>query len=196
MLTSVGRASARRVLFARASSKLPLASRVLALRPASRSFTVSRATRSPDAATAAEKASTAAAKKQEARAVKKATTGAKKPVAKKKPAAKKPAAKKPKAKPKAKKVVIKKPKKPKKVLTPEEANKVAARELKKVALLKEHPSVLGSSAWRVYVSQNVIKGNGTSAAAQMPNVASGYKALSSSAKEVGFTQAPSIFTQI
>lgn len=170
MLTSVSRAAARRVLFARASSKLPqplLAQQTLALRPAAsaRSFTVASSLRNPE--TGAKK--TAAAKKP----------AAKKTAAKKKPAVKK----KPKAKKKAKKAAPKPKKKPKKELTPEEKEKLLLRDLKKVALIKEEPASLPASPWNIYIKDNL--GSGTAGFGdKIESFSAAYRNLSSSESEV------------
>ena len=144
MLTSVGRAAARRVVGsskAAATLNLDLASGLagrspLVLRPAAASVAATRSfSISPGDLLAAKSES--------------ADGSTKKKTTKKDAAPKK---KKKAAKPKAKKPAPKK--KEKKVQTPEEQLKAKIKELKKTALLKEEPSPQPSSAWLVYVVEN------------------------------------------
>jgi len=150
MLTSVGRATARRVVGSSkaATLNLNLASGLagrspLVLRPAAaasvtatRSFSVSPWDLLAAKADAADGTKTSTKKK---------TSTTKKAAApKKKKAAAKPKAKKP----------APKNKKEKKVQTPEEQLKAKVKKLKKTALLKEEPSSQPFTAWLVYITEN------------------------------------------
>ncbi|KAK2603860.1 hypothetical protein QQS21_003984 [Conoideocrella luteorostrata] len=172
MLTAIGRAAARRVLF---SSSRPSASKLATQLPqrsvsrpnatvfaVARPLTVSAWMRSPV------KGSAGGSKAKKA-------TGAK---TKKSPAKKKPVAKK-KKKPAS--AAAKKPKKAKKTLTPEEKDKAELRELKKMALLKG-PALLPETGWAVYVADNVTAGQGK-LTDKIKEVAESFAALSVSEKE-------------
>ncbi|POR31060.1 Uncharacterized protein TPAR_08726 [Tolypocladium paradoxum] len=157
MLTSIGRAAARRALasITTTTGTTKLAPRTVALHGALpvRSFSVSAWARAAPASTAKPAASKTKAKK--------------KAPAKKK--TKKTAAAAPK---KAKK---------KKAPTPEEKEKSELRELKKMALLKG-PTLLPDSAWSVYVSENLPSGQGT-LTDKIKEVASRFGGLSESEKD-------------
>lgn len=166
MLTSIGRAAARRTL-ASTPSKLTSTTATTKLAPRTvashgalpvRSFSVSAWARAPPASTT------------------------EKPAA---PKTKKTAAAVPKkAKKKTKKTAAAAPKKAKKkkVLTPEEKEKSELRELKKMALLKG-PTLLPDSAWSVYVSENLPSGQG-SLTDKIKDVSSSFSELSESEKDV------------
>ncbi|KAH6691614.1 hypothetical protein F5X68DRAFT_229464 [Plectosphaerella plurivora] len=165
MLTAIGRASVQRVLVrgsALAARRTATAtpSFVRAVAPASRTFTTSLWSRSPDAA---EKPATKTKKAKTTTTAKK-TTAAKKPKA----AAKKPAVKKAAPKPKAKKV--------KKELTPEEKLKKEIKELKIKALIKEQPKMLPDSKWMVFCAANIVAG--VPATKQVADVAKVFRTLS------------------
>ncbi|KND90136.1 hypothetical protein TOPH_05110, partial [Tolypocladium ophioglossoides CBS 100239] len=86
------------------------------------------------------------------------------------------------AKKKAKKTAAAAPKKvKKKVLTPEEKERSELRELKKMALLKG-PTLLPDSAWSVYVSENLPSGQG-SLMDKIKEVSSSFGGLSESMKD-------------
>lgn len=135
MLTSAGRAAARRVVGSSKAAALDLSlagglagRSPLVLRPAAASVAATRSfSVSPWDLLAAKSESVDGAKKK-----KTSTTSAKKTT--KKPAPKK--------------------KKEKKVQTPEEQLKAKVKELKKTALLKEEPSSQPSTAWLVYIVEN------------------------------------------
>ncbi|KAL2879990.1 hypothetical protein SGCOL_004709 [Colletotrichum sp. CLE4] len=137
MLTAIGRAAAQRLLLRTAPLAVPRTQLAVARAASCHGFSTSQWARMP-----ATKAATTTTKAKK-------TTAAKTKSATK---AKKPAAKKPKAK---KKVAVKKaaPKKRvKKVLTPEQQQKLKVREWKKAALLQE-PKKLPTNAWLVYSTQ-------------------------------------------
>lgn len=175
MLTSVGRAAARRVVGAsRTLTTGPTAASAFIARPlAVRSFTSSRWS------FMAVKASASTTKASPGRPKKPAATKAKKPKA----AAKK---KKPAKKPK-KKVVAKKPKKKvAKVLTPEEAQRKKIKELKKTALVKEEPATRKPSAYNMYIKEKTMGVSNF----KMDEVARGFANLSESEKQVSIRREP------
>jgi hypothetical protein len=101
---------------------------------------------------------------------------ARKPAAKK-PAAKKPAAKKAVAKPKPK------PRRVKKVLTPEEKEKVKIRELR-VKALKEPVSQIPVSAYNAYVAEKASGKNGGEPQGRIADAARAFKSLTPAEHEV------------
>ncbi|KJZ76626.1 hypothetical protein HIM_03962 [Hirsutella minnesotensis 3608] len=158
MLTSIGRAAARRSLTTASSRHVASVRSAAALtRVAGSPRFISASIRSHAAvAAASKKASTtrkAAVSKQTKAAKPKAKTTAKKPAKKTKAPAKR------KVKAKAKKPKPKKPKKPK-TLTPEEKEKVLVRELKKLALLKG-PTRGSPNVWSLFLKENFPKGGGS-----------------------------------
>ncbi|GKT42209.1 uncharacterized protein ColSpa_02390 [Colletotrichum spaethianum] len=141
MLTSIGRAAAQRLLFRAAPLAGPRTQSIV--RAAYRGFSTSQWTRVP--ATKASSTTTKTKKTTEAKdgaaAKKKVTTKTKEAAAKKPKAKKKVAAKKPVPKKRAKKV-----------LTPEEKQKLDVREWKKLALLPD-PKRLPSTAWLLHSAE-------------------------------------------
>lgn len=176
MLTSIGRAAARRITttprLSAASSQL-LSHNVAAVTcpaVAARAFTVSAWTRLP-ASKAPPKKKTKAAAPKKAAAKKTTTTKAK-------PKANKP---KPKAKPKAKAAAKPGPK-PKKVITPEEQEKLDIRELKSWALLNKITG-LPETAWLVYIAQEIKPGE-KDLVGKMSHISAAFKNLYSYEREV------------
>lgn len=176
MLTSIGRAAARRVV----SAKLTLATPTPALvaRPiAVRSLTTSKWSLLAAKATATKpaKAGTktkATTKKSDSRGRPvKGAVKAKKP-------AKKAAPKKKKKKVVVKKKVVKKP--VKKVLTEEQKLKKKVRELRKTAMLRDEPAYRKPSAYNIYVREAMAGEKG----AKLADVAHEFKNISASRKEV------------
>lgn len=166
MLTSIGRAAARRVVSVnRTLTTAATPTTAFFARPiAVRSLTTSRWSFLAAKATATKPAKSAS-KSSSARG---AATKAKKPKAAKKKKA-------------VKKKVAKKPKRPaKKVLTPEQAQKLKIRELKKTALLKEEPSPRRPTPYNLYVREQMAGQPGASLA----TVAQQYKDVSASEREV------------
>ena len=180
MLTSVGRAAARRVVASanlnlHRSATNALASRSpLVLRPAAaseRSFSLSRWSLLAAKADAASDKKTATKKSSSAASAKKKAAPKKEKAAKaKKPAVKKPAAK----------------KKAKKVLTPEEQEKLQLKELKKTALLKEEPTRLPFTSWAIFVAESspVERARHSDLSEMLRAVRTNYDNLSYSEKEV------------
>lgn len=152
MLTYASRAVARRVVTRRTA----VAARVyvsygstVTRAIVARGFSSSQWRRLAAKGANAEEGTKKAAKKT---TTKKTTTATKKTTAAKKKAA-------PKKKPAAKKAV-KKPKKAKVVLTPEQKEKLKLRELKKASLLNKAPTLKPNRSWSVFVSQNHSKVGG------------------------------------
>lgn len=174
MLTSIGRAAARRITtiprLSAASSQL-LSHNVAAVTcpaVAARAFTVSAWTRLPASKTPPKKKTKAAAPKKAA-AKKTATTKAK------------PKAVKPKPKPKAKAAAKPGPKS-KKVITPEEQEKLDIRELKSWALLNKITG-LPETAWLVYIAQEIKPGE-KDLVGKMSQISAAFKNLYSYEREV------------
>lgn len=151
MLTSVGRASARRVQTSRFTTSTPATTQLLcrksAITPALpiRSFTASAWSPSPVAS------DKKPAKKTTTTTTKKAAATATKPKSKPKSSATETKTK-PKAKPKPK-AAVEKPKKPKKEVDPEKLKKLEIRDIKKWAL-KEKLTTLPASSWLLYTFEH------------------------------------------
>ncbi|GKT54994.1 HMG box protein [Colletotrichum tofieldiae] len=142
MLTAIGRAAAQRLFLRAAPLAGPRTQPIV--RAACRDFSTSQWVRVP-----ATKASSTTTKTKKTTEAKDGAATKKKATTKTKEAA----AKKPKAK---KKAVVKKPapkKRVKKVLTPEEKQKLDVREWKKLALLPD-PKQLPASAWLVHATES------------------------------------------
>ncbi|KAH8736816.1 hypothetical protein BGZ61DRAFT_470333 [Ilyonectria robusta] len=182
MLTSIGRAAARRITTTTrlsASSQL-LSHNVAAVTcpaVAARAFTVSAWTRLPASKTPPKKKTKAAATKK-ATAKKTATTKAK-------PKAVKPKAVKPKPKPKPKAKVGPKSK----VITPEEQEKLDIRELKRWALLNKITG-LPETPWLVYITQEMKPGE-KDLVGKMSQISAAFKNLYSYEREPLETKANS-----
>lgn len=177
MLTSIGRAAARRITttpLSATSSRL-LSHNVAAVTcpaVAARAFTVSAWTRLPASKTPPKKKTKAAATKK-ATAKKTTTTKAKPKAVKSKAVKPKP---KPKPKPKAKVG----PKS--KALTPEEQEKLDIRELKRWALLNKITG-LPETAWLVYIAQEMKPGE-KDLVGKMSQISASFKNLYSYEREV------------
>ncbi|UNI15059.1 hypothetical protein JDV02_001630 [Purpureocillium takamizusanense] len=165
MLTSIGRAAARRTMASAPSAlgaTIKLAPRVAeASRPSLhgaalsvRCLSVTAWARSPAASSSSRSGS--GAKKASGTKTKKKKTA-------------------------AKKAAPKKPKKPKKVLTPEEKEKAEIKELKTMALLKG-PALLPDSTWTIYSSENV-RSDGVSLTDKIKEVAARFSGLSQYEKD-------------
>lgn len=151
MLTSVGRAAARRVVTsstrAATTTSFPAGLSIRTIKPAAvRSFTSSQWT--PQAAavaasTGTQKTTTTKKKATGTTAKKMTTTATKKkkattPVVKKK-----------------KKVVVAKPKRVKKVLSPEEKEKLKVRDAKVTSLVGKEPATKPSRSWTIFVGETI-----------------------------------------
>ncbi|KPM39494.1 hypothetical protein AK830_g7076 [Neonectria ditissima] len=183
MLTSIGRAAARRITtttprLSSASSSQLLYQNVTCQTVALRAFSVSAWARLPASKATPKKTTKAAAPKAATTKITKKTV-----TTEVKPKAKTAKAKKPKAK---KKVKAKKPKAdgPKKrklrttkPLTPEEQDKYDIRELKKWSLLAKRPN-LPATPWILYSSHNVQSGE-LDLGHRVREIAASFKNLSS-----------------
>ncbi|KAI6785950.1 uncharacterized protein J7T54_006289 [Emericellopsis cladophorae] len=165
MLTSVGRAAARRVV---AGNRLALTTNGVAIPRATfvaraipiRSFSVSQRTRQATAtdSPAKPKKATKAKKSTKPKAAKAKTSKAKKPAVKK----------------------------PKKVPTPEEAEKKKIKELKARALLKEEPRPgphAGQTEWTIFVGENTPTPLQKPLAEHVRELSARFKDISSSEKQ-------------
>jgi len=168
MLTSVGRAAARRVV---AGNRLALTTNGVAIPRATfvaraipiRSFSISQRTRQATATDSPAKP------KKATKATKPKTSKAKKTVSKKKASPKKPAVK-----------------KPKKVPTPEEVEKTKIKELKARALLKEEPRPgpnAGQTEWTIFVGENTPTPLQKPLAEHVRELSARFKDISSSEKQ-------------
>ncbi|KAG5657159.1 hypothetical protein KAF25_001748 [Fusarium avenaceum] len=156
MLTSVGRASARRVQTSRFTTSTPATTQLFcrksAITPALpiRSFTASAWSPSP----AASDKKPAKKTTSTTSTTKKAAATAIKPKSKPKSSAIETKTRpKPKAKPRSKAAVEKKPKKPKKEVDPEKLKKLEIRDIKKWTL-KEKLTTLPASSWLLYTFEH------------------------------------------
>jgi len=170
MLTSIGRAAARRAM-ASAPSTLAAAAKLTPQAAAARpSF---------HGAALPVRCLSATAWARSPAASSNSSSGAKKAAGTKTTKKKKTATK------TAKKAAPKKPKKKaKKVLTPEEKEKAEIKELKNMALLKG-PSLLPETLWSVYVADNLPSGQGK-LTDKIKEVASRFSGLSEYEKDVSF----------